>query len=88
MSQNGGYSVVTPAGNEDPATEDWYEMATPAVYKFDVHAGDMSNMMELAVPAAAQSIATLDEHRQVTDSGVRIATDAEFNEMLAGLYEE
>lgn len=88
VSQNGGYSVVTPAGNENPATEGWYEMTTPAVYKFDVHAGDLSNMMELAVPAVAQSIATLNEHGQVTDSGVRIATDAEFNEMLAGLYGE
>ena len=54
-----------------PATAGLYEMTTPEAYKFDVHTGDLSNMMELAVPAAAQSIATLDEHGQVTDSGVR-----------------
>ena len=42
VSQNSGYSVVTPAGNENPATEGWYEMTTPAAYKFDVHAGDLS----------------------------------------------
>ena len=88
VNQNGGYSVVTPAGNEDPATEGWYELTTPAVYKFDIHAGDLSNVQTLAVPAVAQSIATLNEHGQVVDSGIRIATDAEFNEMLAGLYGE
>lgn len=88
VNQNGGYSVVTPAGNEDPATEGWYEMTTPAVYKFDVHAGDLSNVQVLAVPAAANSIAILGADGQVTDSGIRIATDAEFNEMLAGLYRE
>lgn len=88
VSQNGGYSVVTPAGNENPVTEGWYEMTTPAVYKFDVHAGDLSNVMERAVPAVPQSIAALDAHGQVIDSGIRIATDTEFNEMLAGLYGE
>lgn len=88
VSQNGGYSVVTPAGNEDPATEGWYELTTPAVYKFDVHAGDLSNVQTLAVPAKPNSIPVLNEHGQVVDSGVRIATDAEFDEMLAGLYGE
>ena len=86
VNQNGGYSAVTPAGNEDPATEGWYELTTPAVYKFDVHAGDLSNMMELAIPAAAGSIAILNEHGQVVDSTFRIATDAEFDEMLAELH--
>ena len=88
VNQNGGYSVVTPAGNEDPATEGWYEMTTPATYKFDVHGGDISNMMTLTVPAVPNSIPVLDEHGQVVDSGVRIATDEEFDEMLAGLYGE
>ena len=88
VNQNGGYSVVTPAGNEDPATEGWYELTTPAVYKFDVHAGDLSNVQTLAVPAKPNSIPVLNEHGQVVDSGVRIATDAEFDEMLAGLYGE
>ena len=86
VNQNGGYSVVTPAGNENPATEGWYEMTTPAVYKFDVHAGDLSNVQTLAVPATAGSIALLDEHGQVIDSTFSIATDAEFDEMLAELY--
>ncbi|MBQ3653306.1 MAG: hypothetical protein II954_02685, partial [Synergistaceae bacterium] len=86
VSQNGGYSVVTPAGNENPATEGWYKMTTPAVYKFDVHAGDLSNVMELAVPAAANSIALLNAQGQVIDSTLKIATDAEFDEMLAELY--
>ncbi len=88
VNQNGGYSVVTPAGNEDPATEGWYELTTPAVYKFDVHAGDLSNMMTLTVPAKPNSIPVLNEHGQVVDSGIRIATDEEFDEMLAGLYGE
>ena len=88
VSQNGGYTAVTPAGNENPASAGWYECSTPAVYKFDVHAGDLSNMMELAVPAAAQSIALLDAHGQVIDSTFKIATDAEFDEMLAELYGE
>ena len=88
VNQNGGYSVVTPAGNEDPATAGWYEMTTPAVYKFDVHAGDLSNVQVLAVPAAANSIAVLDAHGQVVDSGFKIAADAEFDEMLAELYGE
>ncbi len=86
VSQNGGYSVVTPAGNENPATAGWFEMTTPAVYKFDVHAGDLSNVQTLAVPAAANNIAILDAHGQVVDSGFKIATDAEFDEMLAELY--
>ena len=86
VNQNGGYSIVTPAGNENPATEGWYEMTTPAVYKFDVHAGDLSNVQTLAVPATAGSIALLDEHGQVIDSTFSIATDAEFDEMLAELY--
>lgn len=88
VNQNGGYSVVTPAGNEDPATEGWYEMTTPATYKFDVHGGDISNMMTLTVPAEPNSITVLNEHGQVVDSGVRIATDAEFNAMMARLYGE
>ena len=88
VNQNGGYSAVTPAGNEDPATEGWYELTTPAVYKFDVHAGDLSNVQTLAVPAAANSIAILNEHGQVIDSGLKIATDAEFDEMLSELYGE
>lgn len=88
VSQNGGYSVVTPAGNENPATAGWYEMTTPAVYKFDVHAGDLSNVQILAVPAAANSIAILGADGQVADSGIKIATDAEFAEFLAGLYGE
>lgn|GEM_PF-5700688 len=88
VNQNGGYSVVTPAGNEDPATEGWYEMTTPATYKFDVHGGDISNMMTLTVPAEPNSIPVLNEHGQVVDSGVRIATDAEFNAMMARLYGE
>ena len=88
VSQNGGYSVVTPAGNENPATEGWFECTTPAVYKFDAHAGDLSNVQTLAVPAAAGSIAILDEHGQVTDSTFKIATDEEFDEMLAELYGE
>ena len=88
VNQNGGYSAVTPAGNENPATEGWYELTTPAVYKFDVHAGDLSNVQVLAVPAAAQSIAVLDAHGQVADSGFGIATDEEFAEMLAELYGE
>lgn len=88
VHQNGGYSAVTPAGNEDPATVGWYELTTPAVYKFDVHAGDLSNVQTLAVPATPNSIAILDEHGQVIDSTFKIATDAEFDEMLADLYGE
>ena len=88
VSQNGGYSAVTPAGNENPSEEGWYELTTPAGYKFDVHAGDLSNVQVLAVPAAGGNIALLDEHGQVIDSTFKIASDEEFDEMLAGLYGE
>lgn len=86
VNQNGGYSAVTPSGNENPTSAGWYECTTPATYKFDVHAGDLSNVQVLAVPAAANSIALLDENGQVIDSTFKIATDAEFDEMLAELY--
>lgn len=85
-SRNGGYAVVTPAGSEDPSDEGWYEETTPATYKFDVHAGDLSNLQVLAVPSAAGNIATLNASGQVTDSTVAIATDAEVDEMLDEVY--
>lgn len=86
-SRNGGYAVVTPAGNEDPSDEGWYEETTPATYKFDVHAGDLSNLQVLAVPTAANNIALLNATGQVTDSTVAIASDAEVDEMLAEVWE-
>lgn len=85
-SRNGGYAVVTPAGNEDPSDEGWYELTTPATYKFDVHAGDLSNLQTLAVPTAARNIALLNASGQVIDSEITIATDAEVDEMLAEVY--
>lgn len=85
-SRNGGYAVITPAGTEAPSDEGWYEETTPATYKFDVHAGDLSNLQVLAVPAAAGNVAILDANGQVTDSTVAIATDAEVDEMLDEVY--
>lgn len=86
VNQNGGYAAVTPAGNEDPSDEGWFELTTPAVYKFDVHAGDLSNVQVLAVPTAANNIALLNASGQVTDSTVAIASDAEVDEMLDEIY--
>lgn len=86
VSRNGGYAVVTPAGNEDPSDEGWFELTTPATYKFDVHAGDLSNLQVLAVPTAANNIALLNASGQVTDSTVAIAEDSEVDEMLAEVY--
>lgn len=85
-SRNGGYAVVTPAGTEDPSNEGWYEETTPATYKFDVHAGDLSNLQTLAEPTAAGNVALLDANGQVTDSTVAIATDAEVDEMLDEIW--
>ena len=85
-SRNGGYATVTPAGSEDPSDEGWYEETTPATYKFDVHAGDLSNLQTLAVPTAANNVALLDANGQVTDSTVAIATDAEVDAMLNEVY--
>ena len=85
-SRNGGYTAVTPAGNEDPSDLGWYELTTPATYKFDVHAGDLSNLQVLAVPTAANNIALLNASGQVTDSTVAIASDVEVDEMLAEVY--
>ena len=85
-NRNGGYVAVTPAGNEDPSDEGWFELTTSAVYKFDVHAGDLSNLQVLAVPTAANNIALLDASGQVTDSTVAIASDAEVDEMLGEIY--
>lgn len=84
--RNGGYAVITPEGEEDPSEAGWYEETTPATYKFDVHAGDLSNLQTLAVPAAAGNVALLDANGQVTDSTVAIATDAEVDEMLDEVY--
>ena len=85
--RNGGYVEVTPDGNEDPSDEGWYELTTPATYKFDVHAGDLSNLQVLAVPSAAGNIATLNASGQVTDSTVAIATDEEVEEMLGEVWD-
>ena len=85
-SRNGGYAVVTPAGNENPSEEGWYELTTPATYKFDVHAGDLSNLQTLAVPTAARNLAGLDENGQVIDLDIAVADDAEVDEMLAEVY--
>ena len=84
--RNGGYVEVTPEGEEDPSDEGWYELTTPATYKFDVHAGDLSNLQVLAVPTAAGNIATLNSSGQVTDSTVAIATDEEVEEMLGEVW--
>lgn len=84
--RNNGYSVVVPAGNENPSEEGWFEMATPGVYKFDVHAGDLSNLQVLAVPTASGNLALLDATGQVTDSTVAIAEDEEVAEMLDEIY--
>ena len=78
--------MVTPAGTEDPSNEGWYEETTPATYKFDVHAGDLSNLQTLAEPTAAGNVALLDANGQVTDSTVAIATDAEVDEMLDEIW--
>ena len=88
VSQNGGYVAVTPAGNEDPSDEGWFELTTPAVYKYDVHAGDLSNLQVLAVPTAARNIALLDASGQVIDSEIAVAEDSEVDEMLAEIYGE
>ena len=61
-------------------------MATPGVYKFDVHAGDISNLQVLAVPTASGNLALLDGTGQVTDSTVAIAEDEEVDEMLDEIY--
>ena len=84
--RNNGYSVVVPAGNENPSEEGWFEMTTPGVYKFDVHAGDISNLQVLAVPTASGNLALLDATGQVTDSTVAIAEDEEVAEMLDEIY--
>ena len=86
VNQNGGYAVVTPAGSENPSSENWFELTTPATYKFDVFAGDLSNLQTLAVPTAANNIALLDASGQVIDSTIAIAQDAEVDEMLAEVY--
>lgn len=86
VSQNGGYAAVTPAGNEDPSDEGWYELTTPATYKFDVHAGDLSNVQVLAVPTAARNIALLNASGQVIDGEIAVAEDSEVDEMLAEVY--
>ena len=86
ISRNGGYATVTPAGTETPSEEGWYEMTTPGTYKFDVHAGDLSNVQVLAVPTAANNIALLNASGQVTDSTVAIATNSEVDEMLAEVF--
>ena len=86
VSRNGGYAVVTPAGNEDPSDEGWYELTTPATYKFDVHAGDLSNLQILAVPTAARNLAGLNASGQVIDLENAIAEDSEVDEMLAEVY--
>ncbi|MBQ7594171.1 MAG: hypothetical protein IJU48_07445 [Synergistaceae bacterium] len=88
VNQDNVYSIVTPAGNEDPSDEGWYEITTPAAYKFDVHAGDLSNVQVLAAPSAANNIALLDINGQVIDSTIAIASDAEVDEMLAEIYGE
>ncbi len=86
ISRNDGYVAVTPAGNENPSEEGWYELTTPAVYKFDAHSGDLSNLQTLAVPSAARNIALLDANGQVIDSEITIATDEEVDEMLNEVY--
>ena len=86
ISRNDGYVAVTPAGNENPSEEGWYELTTPAVYKFDAHSGDLSNLQTLAVPSAARNIALLNANGQVIDSEITIATDEEVDEMLDEVY--
>lgn len=86
--QNGGYVAVTPAGNEDPSAKGWYELTTPAVYKYDVHAGDLSNLQTLAVPVTPNTIAGLDANGQVIPLELNVAEDGEVDEMLAEVYGE
>lgn len=86
ISQNGGYSAVTPAGNENPATEGWYELTTPSTYKFDVHGGDLSGVQVLTPPTAAGNFAGLDANGKLVDLKFTIATDEEVDEMLAEIY--
>lgn len=88
VNQNGGYAAVTPAGNENPSEKGWFELTTPAVYKFDVHAGDLSNVQVLAVPTAARNIALLNANGQVIDGEIAVAEDSEVDEMLAEIYGE
>ena len=88
VNQNGGYAAVTPAGNENPSEKGWFELTTPAVYKFDVHAGDLSNVQTLAVPTAARNIALLNANGQVIDGEIAVAEDSEVDEMLAEIYGE
>lgn len=88
VNQNGGYAAVTPAGNENPSEKGWFELTTPAVYKFDVHAGDLSNVQVLAVPTAARNLAGLNANGQVIDLEIAVAEDSEVDEMLAEIYGE
>lgn len=88
VNQNGGYAAVTPAGNENPSEKGWFELTTPAVYKFDVHAGDLSNVQVLAVPTAARNLAGLNANGQVIDLEIAVAEDNEVDEMLAEIYGE
>ena len=88
VNQNGGYVAVTPAGNENPSEKGWFELTTPAVYKFDVHAGDLSNVQVLAVPTAARNIALLNANGQVIDGEIAVAEDSEVDEMLTEIYGE
>ena len=83
VNRNGGYAAVTPTGSENPSTAGYFEQTTPAVYKFDVHGGDLSGVQTLAVPTKARNIALLDANGQVIDSTIAIATDEEVDEMLA-----
>ena len=71
---------ATPADNTDP------ENPVAATYKFDVHAGDLSGFQELAVPTAAGEIPTLNASGQVVHSGVKVATDTEFAEMMTEVF--
>ncbi|MBR1658171.1 MAG: hypothetical protein IJ697_06870 [Synergistaceae bacterium] len=86
VNQNGGYTAVTPAGNEDPSEEGWHELTTPATYKFDVHSGDLSNIQVLAVPTTPNTIAGLDATGQVIPLELNVADDSEVDEMLAEVY--
>ena len=64
----------------------YYEVDSPATYKFDVMPGDLSNLQELAVPSAAGNIALLNANGQVIDSTIAVATNVEVNEMLNEVY--
>lgn len=73
VNRNGGYAAVTPAGTEDPSDEGWFELTTPATYKFDVHAGDLSNLQTLVDSATSGNLAGLNATGQSTDSGIAAA---------------